>query len=367
MKINFVIFGTRLTGGTRFVMEIINALAARSHEMSLLSFGRPKDLKWINLKAKTIWANRSLPQKIFGFLYRKAFGFQPFPEEETRQLIKLMPDCDINVATISYSGFAVVRSGKGIPFQYYMHYEPLVREPGYKRKIIEECYYLPTRKITNSSWLTKQIKERTGQKAVGLVFPAVDHKIFLKTKEKQPDLKNRKIKIVSLAKYKWWKGLPDALKAIKMVRDEGYDVDFLTFGNAFDKNTLPQEVRNIDFSFVGSKVNEQLAEFYNDADILISASYFESFPLPPLEAMACGTPVVTTVYGTEDYAFDHKNALVVEPKKPEKMAEAIIELIENEELYNRLREEGIKTAKTFTWEKVAEQIENIFLKALNER
>jgi glycosyltransferase involved in cell wall biosynthesis len=275
-----------------------------------------------------------------------------------------MPDCDINVATISYSGYAVSRSQKGVPFHYYMHYEPLVREEGYKKKIIEESYYLPTQKIVNSSWLSEQIKERTGQDVVGLVFPAIDHNIFYPRKEKPAERKGQKIKIVSLAKYKWWKGLPDALKAIQMVRNRGYDVDFQTFGGRFDKNTLPEEVRDIAFTFVGSKVNDQLAEFYSDADILISASYFESFPLPPIEAMACGTPVVTTVYGTEDYAFNRKNALVVEPKKPEEMAEAIIELIENEPLYNQLREEGIKTAKSFSWEKAADKMEEFFKESL---
>ncbi len=330
--------------------------------MSLVTFGSPEDLKWIDLRAKVYYANRSLPQKISGYLYRRAFGFQPWPEEETRQLLKVMPDCDVNVATISYSAYAVSRSRKGVPFHYYMHYEPLVREEGYKKRIIEESYYLPTKKITSSSWLSQQIKERVGQEAAGLVFPAIDHKIFYPRKEKIMERKGRKIKIVSLAKYKWWKGLPDALKAIQIVRDRGYDIDFQTFGAALNRNTLPKEVRNIKFTFIGSKINEQLAEFYSDADILISASYFESFPLPPLEAMACGTPVVTTVYGTEDYAFDRKNAMVVEPKKPEQIAEAIIELIENDALYNQLREEGIKTAKSFTWERAAEEIERIFRK-----
>ncbi|MBI4812182.1 glycosyltransferase family 4 protein [Candidatus Falkowbacteria bacterium] len=364
MRINFVTFGMRLTGGIRVVAEIINHLAERGHQMSLVTFGSPEDLNWINLKAKVYYANRSLPQKISGYLYWQAFGFQPWPEEETRRLLKVMPDCDINVATISYSAYAVNRSGKGVPFHYYMHYEPLVREEGYKKKIIEESYFLPTKKIVNSSWLARQIKERTNQDVAGLVFPAIDHSIFYPRKEKSAARKGSKIRIVSLAKYKWWKGLPDALKAIQMVRDRGYDVDFQTFGGVFDRNILPEEVKNIEFTFVGSRINEQLAEFYSDADILISASYFESFPLPPIEAMACGTPVVTTVYGTEDYVFNGRNALVVEPKRPEQMAEAIIELIENDSLYNQLREEGIKTAKSFTWEKTAEKMEEISKKTL---
>jgi glycosyltransferase involved in cell wall biosynthesis len=364
MKINFVMFEMNLTGGTRVVAEAINNLAARGHQMSLVTFGSPDDLKWADLKAEIYYPNRSFAQKISGYLYRQTFGFQPWPEEEIRRILKVIPECDINVGGISYAGFAVSRSGKGMPFQYYTHYEPLVREPGYKKKIIEESYYLPTKKIVNSSWLAKTMKENTGQEAIGIVPHAADHQIFYPRKEKPGSMKGRKIKIVSLAKYKWWKGLPYALKAVQMVRDKGYNIDFVTYGGVFDKGSLPEDVKNIDFVFVGRKDGEQLAEFYSDADILISASFFESCPLPPLEAMACGTPVVTTVYGTEDYAINRKNALVVEPKKPEQMAEAIIELIENNTLYNQLREEGIKTSKSFTWEKAAETMEKIFKESL---
>jgi len=365
MKINFIAFGHKLTGGTRVIMEIINGLANRGHNVNLITIGKPSDLDWIDLKANVYYANRTFLEKVFGFMYRKVFGFQPWPEEETRKILKIMPEADINVGTISYSSYAVHRAEKGLPFHYFMHYEPLVREEGEKKKIIEEAYYMPTKKIVNSTWLVNQIKERTGQDVVGLVFPALDHKIFYPRKEKQALSKDRRIKIVSLAKYKWWKGTPDALRAIQIVRNAGYDIEFLMFGN-FDPKTLPEDVKHIDFKFVGSKKDNELAEFYSDADILISASFFESFPLPPLEAMACGTPVVTTRFGTEDYAFDHQNSLVVEPKKPDQLAKAVIELIDNGSLYTKFIKEGIKTARQFTWDKATDQIEEIFLKCLSQ-
>ncbi len=366
MIINFILPSTKLTGGTRVAMEIINGLANKGHEVNIITFGNPSKIDWIESRANIYYINRSFLEKIFGYLYRKIFGFQCWPEEETRKLIKTMPNCDINVATISYSGFAVSRSDNGIPFHYYMHYEPLVREDGYKKKIIEESYFLPTKKIVNSTWLANIIKKEANQETAGLVFPAINHSIFYPRKERKKINKNNEIKIVSLSKYKKWKGLEDALKAIDMVRKKGYNINFLTFGGKFNKEMLPNNVKNIEFNFVGSKMNNELAEFYSEADILVSPSYFESFPLPPIEAMACGTPVVTTRYGTEDYAFDHKNTLVVEPKKPEQIANAIIELIENSNLYEEISEEGKKTAKTFTWESATNQIENIFKKELNE-
>lgn len=361
MNVNFILPTTKLTGGIRVAIEIANGLSERGHNVNVVSFGNPSDLNWIHPKFKTLYITRTFAEKIAGYCFRKVFGFQCWPEEETRKLLKLLPQSDINIATMSYTGFAAHRSRHGRPYHYFMHYEPLVREEGYKKKIIEESYFLPTTKIANSTWLAQVIKKETGQDVAGLVFPAIDHNVFFaRKKEKKTINKNGEITIVSLAKYKKWKGLDDALKAVEIVRKRGYNVHFRTFGGQFNQSMLPNDVQGIEFDHVGPKMNDELAQFYSNADILISASHFESFPLPQIEAMACGTPVVTTRYGTEDYALDHKTALVVEPRNPTQMADAIIELIENRVLYEKLAEEGQKIAKTFTWEKSADQMERIF-------
>lgn len=366
MKINFVTSSCNLTGGNRVVMELINGLSDLGHDVSLITLGDKKDLDWIDLKGSVVSVRRTLTQRIVGYLYRQAFSIETFPEEETRLVLKNLPKADVNVATMSHTGFPVHRSSQGLAFQYHMHYEPYVRENGYKKKIIEESYNLPVIKIANSSWVSDVIEKEAGEKVTGLVLPAIDHSVFYSKEIKKIPNKQAKIKIVSLAKYKWWKGFPDALKTIDQVRKKGYDVDFLAFGGAFDRNELPEEVKDIPFTFVGKKANEELADFYRDADILISNSYFESFPLPQLEAMACGTPVVTTRYGTEDYAEDNVNSYVVEPKKPQIMAEKIVSLIEDAETYQKFSLAGIDTAKKFTWEAASKQMEQIFMRAMNE-
>lgn len=359
MKINVLTVSTNLTGGNRVVMELINGLAALGHEITLVTLGSKKDLGWISLNAQIVEVQTNFLQRIAGRIYQSVFGFRPFPEEEIRLLYNALPEADVAIATLSYTGFAAHRAAKSAAYQLHMHYEPYVREEGYKKKVMEEAYCLPVKKIANSTWLQETIEKETGSSVVGLVFPAIDHKVFFPQKMKKSIDRSRQIRVVSLAKYKWWKGFPDALRAIDIVRKQGYEIDFQAFGGAFDPTTLPEEVKHIPFRFVGSKQNEALAEFYTDADILVSASYFESFPLPPLEAMACGTPVVTTRFGTEDYAFDRQTALVVEPKNPEALANAIIELIEDSELYTKLSDEGPKAAQKFTWERSAKQISDL--------
>ncbi len=82
--------------------------------------------------------------------------------------------------------------------------------------------------------------------------------------------------------------------------------------------------------------------------------------------MACGTPVVTTRYGTEDYCFHEVNSLVVPPEDPESMAKAIFRILTDENLAEELRKNGLRTAKELTWDKTAENVEKIFRQGLNE-
>lgn len=359
MKINFITVSCHLTGGNRVIMEIINGLAARGHELTLVTLDDPAKLNWIKLKAKVVSVRRSLIGRLANGFYRGAYGFIPFPEDETRNILRILPHADANIATMSYTGYAASRAPSGVPFHYYLHYEPMVREEGYKRKIMEETYFLPTIKIANSSWLVRMMKEKAHQESAGLVLPAIDHAIFNAPEPRKHPGKSRPIRIVSLAKHKVWKGFPDALRAIQMVRDRGYDVEFIAFGGLIPADNLPDDVKKTTCTFAGSKSNHDLANFYRSSDILISTSFFESFPLPQLEAMACGTPVVTTPYGTEDYAIHEKNALIAKAKDPKTVADALVRLIDDAALYERLSKEGIETAKTFTWESATLAMEKI--------
>lgn len=108
-----------------------------------------------------------------------------------------------------------------------------------------------------------------------------------------------------------------------------------------------------------------MATLYSSADVFIYPSYAESFGLPPLEAMACGVPVVTTdCKGNRDYAINDINCLIVPPGDPTALARAILKVLTNDKLRERLIENGIATAKQFTWDKVVNRVEEAFKEAL---
>jgi Glycosyltransferase len=81
--------------------------------------------------------------------------------------------------------------------------------------------------------------------------------------------------------------------------------------------------------------------------------------------MACGSAVITTPYGTEDYVIDGLNALIVEPNNVEMLADKIRLLIEDEELRQKLIENGFKTASKFNYPEQTKILIEQFKQALN--
>jgi glycosyltransferase involved in cell wall biosynthesis len=74
--------------------------------------------------------------------------------------------------------------------------------------------------------------------------------------------------------------------------------------------------------------------------------------------MACGVPVVTTdCGGIRDYAVDGYNALIVPPGDPKAVADAVLKILKNDKLREKLIEHGIETAKQWTWDKVVDKFE----------
>jgi glycosyltransferase involved in cell wall biosynthesis len=104
---------------------------------------------------------------------------------------------------------------------------------------------------------------------------------------------------------------------------------------------------------------------YSSSDLFVFASHIEGYGLPPLEAMACGTPVVTTdCRGVKDFVIDGKNAILVPPKQPDIIAESIIKLYNDPELTEKLKQNGLETSKNFTWKRVVDIFEKAFITTL---
>jgi glycosyltransferase involved in cell wall biosynthesis len=117
--------------------------------------------------------------------------------------------------------------------------------------------------------------------------------------------------------------------------------------------------------FPGYVIQEELPWWYNAAEFFVYPSRFEGFGLPVLEAMACGTPVVTTnVAALPEVAGDA--ALLVPPDDEAQLVEAMRRVSNDESLRQEMVSKGLAQAANFTWARTACQTVNTYDRALGK-
>src|SRR5215470_11412107 len=117
-----------------------------------------------------------------------------------------------------------------------------------------------------------------------------------------------------------------------------------------------------DVILTGYVADEDLPALYRASRAFVYPSLFEGFGLPPLEAMACGTPVVTSdVSSLPEITGDA--ALLIDPNDERALANALIEVVNNDRLRAELREKGIAQAMKFTWRNAAEKTLRLYQEA----
>lgn len=114
-----------------------------------------------------------------------------------------------------------------------------------------------------------------------------------------------------------------------------------------------------DIKFLDYIDSEDKVFLYNLAGVFVYPSFYEGFGLPPLEAMACGCPVVAS-YSASLPEVVGDAGLMVDPYDVNAMAGAIKEILTDASLKNKLVERGLKQAKKFSWEKTAKEYFEIF-------
>jgi glycosyltransferase involved in cell wall biosynthesis len=106
--------------------------------------------------------------------------------------------------------------------------------------------------------------------------------------------------------------------------------------------------------FTGYVPEADLPALYNGADLFVFPSLYEGFGLPPLEAMACGTPVVCSNAASLPEVVGDA-AIMVDPYDVDGLAEAMHRVLTDTGLREELREKGLARARQFTWERTARE------------
>ena len=140
-------------------------------------------------------------------------------------------------------------------------------------------------------------------------------------------------------------------------------VGFKGWNNSEIMSLIQEEKENV--IYAGYLSDLELAYAYNLASLFCYPSYYEGFGIPPLEAMACGTPVITSnVSSLPEVGGDA--VLYCDPYDINDIQEKIEMLLSNEKLQDTLSQKGLLRAKLFSWEKAAQKHIEVFNKVLQE-
>ena len=195
----------------------------------------------------------------------------------------------------------------------------------------------------------KQIVKRILGKEAEVVRTGLDINTF-KFRNKEIDLKN--IRIFSNGVIYPHRRTEDTIEALSILRNKGYCVSLDYVGTDAKASEYALKLyRLVDrlslnkyISFHGAVREEELAEFYQGTDFFVFPNAPQTWGLAVFEAMASGVPtIVSKGCGASEVLTHMENTLLVEPKKPEQIAQSVITLIENK----NLREEIVNHGRSF--------------------
>lgn len=167
------------------------------------------------------------------------------------------------------------------------------------------------------------------------------------------------------------KNITGLLKAFDYIKKRGHNnLCLVIVGNQdkiFQEKELFDKIKEMqldsDIVFTGGVSENDLTILYNGAEVLVYPAFAEGFGLPVLEAMACGTPVITS-NTTSLPEVAGEAAIFVNPYSYEEIGESLNRLLSNQGLRKELSAKGLERARKFSWENAAKNTIEVYKKGL---
>ncbi|NOV04260.1 glycosyltransferase family 4 protein [Paenibacillus planticolens] len=216
--------------------------------------------------------------------------------------------------------------------------------------------------ISISSWLDQQIYDHVGRRST-IVSLGIDPLVFRPQGPRMKPLQSQKSGkvILYIARDRddyALKGFDDFYACMEIIKNE-YAGDYVVYLICPDGEISLGELYIPERIFY--PINEhEMAKLYRTADVFVASSWFEAFSLPPLEAMACGTPVVTTNSGgVMDFCSHMDSAYVTKPRDPRGLAQGICAVLSDRHLAEKLALGGKAAAARLTKARFERNIVNV--------
>ena len=204
------------------------------------------------------------------------------------------------------------------------------------------------------------------EERISVVYEAIDHRVFRPVERRLVDYPY----ILYVGTEQPRKNLIGLLRAFGELKGQnGFkDLKLLKLGRAggtngeFRKETL-RAIRELGLSsdvvFTEYVAEEDLPAYYSGAQCFILPSLYEGFGFPPLEAMACGCPVIVSNVAALPEVVGNA-ALLINPNDTSSLASALRAILTDKDLKQRLVLKGLEHAKLFSWEKAARETLSVY-------
>ena len=347
MRVTFALPFVNLTGGIRVHLDYANELTAAGHDVTVAYPSWPYRFQYTwreqvaefrrNLRVKTSIGWYSLHSRLISV-----------PLLRTRWL----PRSDVVVAVgwPTVHDVSRLHRSRGRKVHIVMHHESGTGPEEEIRRI----YQMPFYRIAYAHSVAAQIQNEFHCQVQDVVPNGVTLHIFY-----PEPIPRRDRAVLMLYHPDPRKGAGDGLDALNQLLFRIPNVDVHLCGPVRPSRPLPPGMR---FSFYPS--DAELRRLYSTSTALLYPSRVEGFGLPPLEAMACGCPVVTTEVGAiPEFAQDGINAFVVKPADTQGMADRLSLLLRDTALRERMAAQGLRTAAGYSLPKVAPLFESALQRA----
>jgi len=229
---------------------------------------------------------------------------------------------------------------------------------------IRERYTRTNVNFAISPYLAERVAEAVGYEVDGVVLPGLEVDRF--HPDVDPAFEADEPTVLFVGRVVEGKGIFDLLEAVAALED---DVHLRVVGTGGVEGEVRRRSRKLgieeNVTLEGELPHEELPGYYAAADVFCLPTHVDSFAMVNLEAMGCGTPVVTTdLEGVKTYLEPGKNGVVVPPGEPAALARALAAVLADP---GRRRELGVaarRKASEFSWSQQAARLEELCVQAV---